>query len=108
VKITYLQLGDDDPLAVPLTRHGRIAWLRAMSPRPGDARHACGFSTTTVAAALAAAAGRRVTRSDVVRWEAGRQPPTGPAEMVYCRVVAGFLRHLAVDQDEDQDEDEAP
>jgi hypothetical protein len=94
--ITY---PDDDRLAVPLTRAGRTAWLRAVRPSPRDARLACGFSTKTVAAAVTVAAGLRVSRVEVARWEAEHRSPTGLAGMTYCRVVAGFLRHLAVDEE---------
>jgi DNA-binding XRE family transcriptional regulator len=54
------------------------------------AREGCGITQASVIAALGC------SRSAVGRWERGQVTPAGSLGARYCRIVAGFLRHLEV------------
>jgi hypothetical protein len=76
-------------MPVPDTHRGRAVWLGDAGPR--EARMACGVSCSTVSRALG------LPKATVSNWERRiREAPKGAAGAAWCRVVAGFLRHLEV------------
>lgn len=64
------------------------AFLAGCDPRA--ARTGCGITQAVIAAAVGC------TRRTVGHWERRVSTPSGALGARYCRIIAGFQRHLAV------------